>query len=153
MIMAGNLPCNGCQLQLKNNVPLVIFHIVSFPLVTKITGSFVLLFSFSYIHSWFENWLSLTIKSFQLKGSLGNWLHYYRVVRSKLVFYNVLTTSINNTHIKRKNLKTICSSETKRKNLKTICSSETISSRIFGSAPNSPNTLCHLCNLVGLTSL
>jgi hypothetical protein len=26
-------------------------------------------------------------------------------------------------------------------------------SRIFGSAPNSPNTRCHLCDLVGLTSL
>jgi hypothetical protein len=35
----------------------------------------------------------------RLKGYLGNWPHYYRVVRSKLV-YNVLTTSINNTHIK-----------------------------------------------------
>jgi hypothetical protein len=75
-----------------------------------------------------------------LKGYLCNWPHYYRVVRSKLVFYNMLTTSINNTHIKRKNSKT-------------ICSSETISSRIFGSAPISPNTRCHLCNLVGLTSL
>jgi hypothetical protein len=30
-----------------------------------------------------------------LKGYLGNWPHYYRVVRSKLVFYNVLTSSIN----------------------------------------------------------
>jgi hypothetical protein len=76
-----------------------------------------------------------------LKGYLGNWPHYYRVVlRSKLVFYNVLTTSINN-------------SRKKRKNLKTIYSSETISSRIFGSAPNSPNTRCHLFDLVGLTSL
>jgi hypothetical protein len=55
------------------------------------------------------------------------------------MFYNVLTTSINNTHIKRKNSKT-------------ICGSETISSRIFGSAPNSPNTRCHWCNLVSLTS-
>jgi hypothetical protein len=56
------------------------------------------------------------------------------------VFSNVLTTSINNyTHIKRKNSKT-------------ICNSETISSRIFGSAPNSPNTPCHLCDLVGLHS-
>jgi hypothetical protein len=74
-----------------------------------------------------------------LKGYLGNWPHYYRIVRSKLVFYNVLTTSINNTHIKRKNSKT-------------ICSSETISSWIFGGAPNSPNTRCHLCDLVGLTT-
>jgi hypothetical protein len=41
------------------------------------------------------------------------------------MFYNVLTTSTNNTHIKRKNSKT-------------ICSSKTISFRIFGSAPNSP---------------
>jgi hypothetical protein len=71
---------------------------------------------------------------FSLKGYLGNWLHYYRVVRSKLMFYNVLTTSINNTHIK------------------TICSSATISSQIFRSTPNSSNTLCHSCNLVGLTS-
>jgi hypothetical protein len=75
-----------------------------------------------------------------LKGYLGNWPHYYRVVCSKLVFYNILTTSINNTHIKWKNLKT-------------ICSSETISSRIYGSAPNSPNTRCHFCDLVGLTLL
>jgi hypothetical protein len=50
--------------------------------------------------------------SASLMGYLGNWPHNYRVVRSKLVFYNVLTTSINNTHIKRKNSKTICSSET-----------------------------------------
>jgi hypothetical protein len=77
-----------------------------------------------------------TVQLGKLKGYLGNWPHYYRVVRSKLMFYNVLTTSIN-THIKRKNLKT-------------ICSSETISSRIFVSAPNSPNTRCHLCNLVSL---
>jgi hypothetical protein len=56
------------------------------------------------------------------------------------VFYNVLKTSINNTHIKRKNSKT-------------ICSSETFSSRIFGSALNSPNTRCHLFDLVGLASL
>jgi hypothetical protein len=75
-----------------------------------------------------------------LKGYLGNWPHYLKVVHSKLVFYNILTTSINNTHIKRKNSKT-------------ICSSETISSQIFRSAPNSPNTRCHLCNSVGLTSL
>jgi hypothetical protein len=73
----------------------------------------------------------------RLKGYLGNWPHYYRVIRSKLVFYNVLTTSINNTHIKRLNSKT-------------ICSSETFSSRIFGSAPN---TLYHLFDLVGLTLL
>jgi hypothetical protein len=79
--------------------------------------------------------------TFALKGYLpmGNWPHYYSF--SKLVFCNVLTTSINNTHIKRKNSKTICSSR------------ETISSRIFGSAPNSPNTRCHLCDLVCLTSL
>jgi hypothetical protein len=38
---------------------------------------------------------------------MDNLPHYYRVVRSILVFYNVLTTSINNTHIKRKNSKTI----------------------------------------------
>jgi hypothetical protein len=75
-----------------------------------------------------------------LKGYLGNCPHYYRDVRSKLVSYNVLTTSINNTHIKRKNTKT-------------ICSSETISSRIFGCAPNSPNTRCHSCDLLGLMSL
>jgi hypothetical protein len=75
-----------------------------------------------------------------LKGYLGNWPHYYKVVRSKLVFYNVLTTSINNNNIKWKNSKT-------------ICSSETFSSRIFGSAPNSPNTRCHLFDWVGLTSL
>jgi hypothetical protein len=75
-----------------------------------------------------------------LKVYLGNWPHYYKVVRIKLVFYNVLTTSIDNTH-------------KKRKNSKTICSSETISSRICGSAPNSPNTRCHLCDLVGLSSL
>jgi hypothetical protein len=75
-----------------------------------------------------------------LKGYLGNWPHYYKVVRSKLVSYNVLTNSINNTHIKRKNSKT-------------ICSSETISSRIFGNAPNSRNTRRNLCNLVGPTSL
>jgi hypothetical protein len=62
-----------------------------------------------------------------LKRYLGNY-YYYRVVRSKLVFYNVLATSIINTHIKRKNSKT-------------ICSSEKISSQIFGSAPNSPYTL------------
>jgi hypothetical protein len=74
-----------------------------------------------------------------LKGYLGNWPHYYRVVRNKLVFDNVLITSINNTHMKRKNSKT-------------ICSSETFSSRIFGSAPNSPNTRCHLFDWVGLTS-
>jgi hypothetical protein len=67
---------------------------------------------------------------------LGNWPHYYRVVRSKLMFYNVLTTSIN----------------IKRKNSKNICSSETISLRIFGSAPNSPNTRRHLRNLVSPTS-
>jgi hypothetical protein len=39
------------------------------------------------------------ILAMTLKGYLGNWPHYYRVVRSKLVFYNVLTTSINNIHI------------------------------------------------------
>jgi hypothetical protein len=62
------------------------------------------------------------------------------LVRSKLLFYNVLTTSINNTHIKRKNSKT-------------ICCSETFSSRIFGSAPNSPNTRCLWFDWVGFTSL
>jgi hypothetical protein len=66
-----------------------------------------------------------------LRGYLSNWPHYYRVIRSKWVFYNVLTTSINNTHIKWKNSTT-------------ICSSETISSRM---------SRCHLCDLVGLTSL
>jgi hypothetical protein len=75
-----------------------------------------------------------------LKGYLGNWAHYYRVVRSKLLFYNVLTTSINNTHIKWKNSKT-------------ICSSETFSLRIFGSTSNSPNTRCHLFDWVRFTSL
>jgi hypothetical protein len=70
------------------------------------------------------------------KGYFGNWPHYYRVVHSKLMSCKVLTNSINNTHIKRKNSKT-------------ICSSETISSQIFGSGPNSPNTRCYL--LVGLT--
>jgi hypothetical protein len=40
------------------------------------------------------------------------------------MFYNILTTSTNKTHIKRKN------------SILTIFSSETISSRIFGSAPN-----------------
>jgi hypothetical protein len=44
--------------------------------------------------------------------ALGNWPHYYKVVRSKLMSYNVLTTSINNTHIKRKNSKTTNTSET-----------------------------------------
>jgi hypothetical protein len=74
----------------------------------------------------------------QLASSLtGNWPHYYRVVHSKLMSYNVLTNSINNT-------------SKKRKNLKTICCSETISSQIFGSVHNSPNTLYYL--LVGLTS-
>jgi hypothetical protein len=79
-------------------------------------------------------------ENYYLKGYLGNCPHYYRVVRSKLVFYNVLITSINNTHIKRNNSKT-------------ICSSETFSSWIFGSAPNSPNTRCHLFDWVGLASL
>jgi hypothetical protein len=77
---------------------------------------------------------------YMLKRYLGNLPHYYRVVRSKLVFYNVLTTSINNTRIKWKNSKT-------------ICNSEALSARIFGSAPNSPSTRCHLFDWVGLTSL
>jgi hypothetical protein len=86
---------------------------------------------------WTTPYCNLLLK---VKGVLGNWPHYYRVVRSELVFHNVLTTSINNSHIKRKNYKT-------------ICSSETFSSRIFGSAPNSPNTRCHLFDWVSLTSL
>jgi hypothetical protein len=45
---------------------------------------------------------------------LGNWAHYYRVVRSKLMFYNMLTTSINNAHIKWKNsIRTTSSMPTK----------------------------------------
>jgi hypothetical protein len=44
-----------------------------------------------------------------VKCAKGTWVIdcIDRVVRSILVFYNVLTTSINNTHIKRKNSKTI----------------------------------------------
>jgi hypothetical protein len=85
---------------------------------------------------------SLSIITFSLlKAYLGNWPHYYRVVRSKLVSYKVLTTSINNTHIKRKNSKTICSSKHFPR--------ESSEARPILQA----RARCHLFDLVGLTSL
>jgi hypothetical protein len=91
--------------------------------------------------------ISYYVKSYQLlltllTGYLGNWLHYYRVrvVRSKLVFYNILTTSINNTHIKWKNSKTFAVPKQFPRE-----SSE--------ARPILQTLGCHWCSLVGLTSL